>query len=321
MGRIVRAATWLGLAVLTLSVVACSDTGSAGGGKDGVTVVTSIGILEDMVRQVGGDRVEVSTVISGDPHTFSPRPQDAQSVAGADLVVINGLGLEAGFERLARNTVDDDRILVLAEGLPREPAEGADAGHAPDGDNHEDGGDEHEEGDPHYWLNPRYGMAYVERLRDALSEVDPEGREEYEANAARYVSELETVDAEFERSVERIPPERRKLVTAHRAFGHLAERYGLEQVGFVVNTAEQQASAGGAADLVRLIREQEVRAVFSEPQVRSSVLESIAAEAGVEVRVLLSDAFGEGVDSYLGLLRFNMEQITQGLGGSPPSGD
>ncbi|HEY8491176.1 MAG TPA: metal ABC transporter substrate-binding protein [Dehalococcoidia bacterium] len=296
---------------LAAALVAAACGGDGAGEEDGrLDVVASIPILADMVQQVGGERVSVRTLVSGDPHTFSPRPQDAQALARADLVVMNGLGLEPGFERLARGSAREDRLLVLTDGLPR--LEGGDHGHDHEEDGAEDG-DGAAAGDPHYWLNPRYGMLYVERIRDALIAADPDGREAYQAGADRYLRELEEIDREFEEAVERIPPERRKLVTAHRAFGHLAERYGLEQVGFVVSSPEQQASAAALADLVRQIRAQGVPAVFREPQIQAGALESAAREAGVEVRVLLSDSFGEGVTGYADLLRFNMRQLAEGL--------
>ena len=156
---------------------------------------------------------------------------------------------------------------------------------------------------------------YVERIRDALIEQDPEGRDAYEANTAAYLRELDELDREVEAAVESIPAENRALVTFHDAFPYLASRYGLEIVAVVVPSPGQEPSAQDVAELVEILQSRGVPAVFKEPQFNATVLELAADDAGVRVLDLLSDAYTDGVGSYIELMRFNLRQLQEGLGG------
>lgn len=271
--------------------------GAACGGSDDeapqtrLRAVASLEIFADMARQVGGDRVEVTALLpsGADPHTFELSPQRVVPVVEADVVFINGLGLEGNTEDVVRNN---------AEGIVIELTEGLDTL----GDN------------PHLWLDVDLAARYVERIRDAFVEFDPEGHDVYEANAEGYLGVLRRLDLEMEAAIQTIPPESRKLVTPHDAFPYLAERYGLEVVAVVTTSPGQSPSARSVAELTEKLSSEHVPAVFREPQSNSDVLEQAAEEAGVEVFELLSDAFTEGVDSYVELMRFNMEQLIEGLG-------
>jgi zinc/manganese transport system substrate-binding protein/manganese/iron transport system substrate-binding protein len=279
-----------------------------------VRAITSLEIFADMVRNVGGDRVDVDALLpsGADPHTFDLAPGRAADVARADIVFINGLDLEHSIEDVIDNSAEGP-VIELAAGLPVvEDTQQYTEEEEEEGD-HE--GEEHTEGNPHLWLDVRLAAGYVERIRDELTLVDPEGAAVYEANASAYLERLGDLDRELEAVVESIPPEHRKLVTFHDAYPYLAARYGLEVVGVVVPSPGQEPSAQAVADLVRTLREQDVPAVFREPQFNAEVLERAAAEADVRVLDLLSDAYTDGVDSYIELMEFNMRQLQDGLGG------
>lgn len=285
------------LATGALLLVLCFGLALACGDSDGDdserTVLTSIELFADMARHVAGDRAAVEALLppGADAHTFELPPDRVADVARADVVLVNGLDLEG-------NVLD--AIEENAGGPVVELSEGLDA----------------VDGNPHLWLDARLAVRYVERIRDALIALDPDGRETYEANAAAYVEEIDTLDADFENAMQSVPAENRKLVTFHDAFPYLARRYGLEVVAVVVPSPGQEPSAQDVADLTETIESEGVPAVFKEPQFNNEVLERAADEAGVEVRELLSDAYSEDVDSYVELMRFDMEQLQEGLRGN-----
>jgi ABC-type Zn uptake system ZnuABC Zn-binding protein ZnuA len=293
----------IALALLALGglAVACGGGGDGKAAGGGVRVVTSLALFADFIQHVGGDRVQVTALVPGDadPHTYEPAPAKVKEVTKADLVVINGLGLEETLHDLIYNNVGSGvPIVEMADGLPvlaGNPSEG-------------------ETGNPHMWLNVQYAMRYVEKIRDGLIEVDPSGADLYRANAAAYLDELDALDKETATAIESIPPERRKLVTFHDAFPYFAERYGLEVVGVVVESPGREPSARELADLSDEIRAQGVPTVFAEPEYDAKMLEIAAEDAGVEVKTLLSHAFTSDVHSYVELIRFDVQQLVEGLG-------
>ena len=282
----------LGALLLAAFVAAAcgSDAGEQGNGS--LRVVTSLELLADLVRQVGGDRVEVKSLLpsGADPHTYELTPSRVADIAVADLVFANGLGLEGNVLDVIEENAGGP-VVELTEGL----------------DTLND--------NPHLWLDVRNAMRYVETIRDALIEQDVEGRDEYEANTEAYLEELGALDRDLEAAMQAIPPERRKLVTFHDAFPYLARGYGLEVVAVAVPSPGQEPSVRDVAELTETLRSEAVPAVFREPQFNARVLELAADDAGVRVLDLLSDAYAEGVDSYLDLMRFNLRQLQEGLGG------
>lgn len=284
--------------VVLLVLLACSspDDDQASGE---IRVVVSLEIFADMVRNVAGDRADVEALLpsGADTHTYELPPNRVARVARADITFINGLGLEEASEDVIRNSTSGP-VIELADGLPVPDA----------GDEDDQSG-----GNPHLWLNVQLAARYVETIRDALIELDPAGRANYQSNAKAYLDELAVLDEEFVVAVEAIPAENRKLVTFHDAYPYMAERYGLEVTAVVVPSPGQVPSAQAIADLVRDI--EGLPAVFKEPQFNAEVLELAAEDAGVQVLDLLSDAYVDGVDSYVDLMRFNMNQLLEGLGG------
>lgn len=326
---------------VTVLVAGCgagAGEGGSGGSGEKVQVAATISVIGDMVEEVGGDRVEVFTVVSpgSDVHTFQPRPSDARRISESSVVFQNGLGLEEWMGDLLQSAGgEDQRVVALAEGLEtlEEGEEHGAGGHAgeheaeeehgespedPHGDEHShEHSHEHAEGNPHLWLDVSNARLYVERIRDALVQVDPEGAQEYRANAREYLAELEELDRYIREKARSIPEENRKLVTFHDAFPYFAEAYGFELVDVIIQNPEAEPGAREAAELVRKIEEQDVPAVFTEPQFNQGLAETIAREAGVEVYELYSDSLVDdpAADSYVEMMRTNIERIEEGLGG------
>ena len=271
---------------------ACQEEEEKGQAAE-VKVVATLVLFADFVRQVGGDRVDVSTLIpaGADPHTYEPVPSRVAKLANADLVIVNGLGLEAAVQDvIEENTPSSTPIIELSEGLSVIT-------------------NGHQSANPHLWLDVRNAIAYVEHIRDALVEIDPAGTETYRANADGYLAELRTLDEEVAAAIDSIPSDRRKLVTFHDAFPYLAQRYGLQMVGVVVASPGKEPSAKDVANLVEAIAAEDVPAVFKEPQFSARILELAAGDAGVEVCTLYSGTLDKKVDTYVKLMRFNAREM------------
>lgn len=321
--------------VALFGVLGCSS--GAGGGSspgDDLRVSATISVIEDLVAEVGGDRVEVSSIVpaGADVHTFQPSPSDAREISESEVVFQNGLGLEEWMGDLIESAGDENQTVVaLAEGL--EPLGADEHGEEAHGEEHDDehvdeeeyeseaehrAGDvhEHAEGNPHLWLDVHNAERYVEGIREALAEADPGGAEEYGANAEEYLAELEELDAYIEGQVRSIPEENRKLVTFHDAFPYFAEAYGLELVDVIIQNPEAEPSGREAARLVTKIEEERVPAIFTEPQFNQGLAETIAAEADIEVYALYSDSLVDDpeADSYVNMMRTNIDRVKEGLG-------
>ncbi len=309
------------LAALTLGAALTACGGDDDAGDNRLRVVASTGILADLARAVAGDDAAVSALIPAgvDPHAYEPSPDVARRVARADVLLLNGYGLEGRMlDLIVEHRADTAVVVVAAAGL--EPRAG-DA-HADDGD-HATAAEQQRgvdaaafaEGDPHFWLAVPNARHYVERIRDALTAADPPRAAGYRERAAAYLEQLTAVDAELRVVVAAIPEQRRKLVVFHDAFGYFADAYGLQLVAAALpGGANQQPSAGAVAALVRTVRREGVPVVYTEPQFSSPVLEAVAREAGVRVRTLYSDTFAGAVDSYVALMRANARALAEGLG-------
>lgn len=298
------------LAGVVLVLGACQPTVPADSSR--VAVVATTTVLADLVRQVGGEEVDVRSLVpaGGEVHTFDPRPSDVTALADADLVVINGLGLDDWVHGLAAEAGSDAPLVALAEEL--------------DGVEYIAGGeDEHEEGDehegeeglnPHLWLDAEYAELYVRRIADELASVDADAAQGYRAAAEAYAQELRELDRWIGEQMETIPDDRRRVVSVHAAFDYFARAYGLELVGAVIEAPGQDPSAGELAALIDQIRELQVSAILAESQFPTTLAERIADETGVTVVPgLHTDALDGTVDSYLALMRDNTERIAQAL--------
>ncbi|RVU20570.1 metal ABC transporter substrate-binding protein [Methylobacterium oryzihabitans] len=272
--------------------------------------VATFSILADLVRQVGGERVEVASLVgpNGDAHGFSPSPSDAQTLAAARIVVVNGLGFEGWIDRLVRASGTRAVVVTASKGVKAIEEEG---GH---GHSHGD-----HALDPHAWQNVANVAIYVANIRDGLIAADPEGRATYEANAAAYRDRLTALDAELRAGLARIPEDRRRVITTHDAFGYFARAYGLRFIAPQGVSSESEATAKDVARIVRQIRREKIPAVFLENVADPRLMLQISRESGAKAggRVF-SDALSEPngpAPTYLDLMRHNLKEFTAALAG------
>ncbi|MGV1014385.1 MAG: metal ABC transporter substrate-binding protein [Methyloceanibacter sp.] len=313
---------------LALALLLCLPGGAGAAGK--VKAVASFSILGDMVREVGGDRVEMVTLVGpdSDAHVFSPTPADAKTLAGADIFFVNGLGFEGWLPRLAKASGFKGKLVVASDGVkPLTLAEevhhhGEDdhahhADHAKGHDDDEDEDDEEENDDPHAWQDLANGKIYVANIRDGLIAADPEGRAVYEANAAKYLEQIAAEDAAVRAALATLPEARRKIITSHEAFGYFGKAYGLEIVAPEGASTESEASAQDVAKIIRQIKAEKIPAVFIENVTSRRLLDQIARETGAKIGgTLYSDALS-GPDgpapTYLDMFRHNVGALTAAL--------
>jgi ABC-type Zn uptake system ZnuABC Zn-binding protein ZnuA len=312
-----RKALILAFGALLLPVLAACGGGRDGGSENAdLNAVATYSILGDLVENVGGESVELTTLVgpNGDAHTFEPAPSDNAALAEADVVFENGLQFETWLDDLYGSSGSEAQRVMVTDDVDTRPV--SEEEHVHEDEEHGDG---HGEVDPHVWHDVNNAIVMVKSIRDALSEADPENAETYERNAEAYISELETLDADVWRRVESIPEEDRILFTSHDTFGYFAGRYGFE-VDTALASASTEAgdpSAGETAELVEEIEESGVPAIFGENVSNSGVMEGIAAEAGVELAPpLYTDALGdpgsEG-ETYVRMVRYNVATMSEAL--------
>ena len=282
-----------------------SDSGTAS--DSSVTAVATTPHVADLVRNVGGERVDVRGLLAegADPHGYEPRPSDATSVAEAAVVFKSGGEVDAWLDELVDNAGGDAEVVALIDSV----------------DTLEDGG----ESDPHWWQDPRNAVLAVAAIRDALIEADPEGRSQYARNAAAYTRELERLDANIAACLAKLPAAKRKLVTTHDSLGYFALRYDVEVIGSVIPSLSTQAqpSAGDVAELVDQVRDEGVEAVFPEAGVDQRLERALSREAGARVGApLWADTLGDdgsGAETYLGAMAANAEALVDGMSGGSVS--
>jgi ABC-type Zn uptake system ZnuABC Zn-binding protein ZnuA len=308
------------LFVLGPLAAACGDDDNASGGGGKLNVVTTLPLFADFAREIGGDRVEVNSLlpVGSDPHTWEPVPSDVQRVAEADIVFANGLDLEPAAINVIEPNIDSSAPLVL---LAEAEAAGATVAKLPEGfeEEGEEGapaGEEHGD-DPHLWMDPGNAELYAGTIRDSLVQADPDGKSSYDENYESYISAIEDVGSYVSDKVSEIPESSRKLVTTHDAFGYFARAYGLSIVAFVAPSPGQEASPADIARLSRAMKDEGVPAVFVEPQIHSEgeILRQAGEDAGVEICTLYSDSLDDRVTSYIELMQFNADELARCLGG------
>jgi ABC-type Zn uptake system ZnuABC Zn-binding protein ZnuA len=283
------------------TIVAACATGSDPHPSSGLTrVVATTTVFADIVRNIGGDRVSVTSIIPAGvgPEDYEPKPDDAKQLAGADLIVSNGVGLDDFLDKLLRASGEQQATrLVLGDGIPTITVDG--------------------EPNPHFWLDPSLVAGhYVPAIAAALTRLDPDGAATYAANAADYTTELETLDAANKTALAAIPEANRKLVTFHDAFPYFAAHYGFELIGVILPNVGQEPSASQLAALVSKVRSAGVTAVFAEAQFNPELAQTLAEEAGVSnvVTTLYNDTVGPPPDdTYLKMMAWNVDQIVRSL--------
>jgi zinc/manganese transport system substrate-binding protein len=279
--------------------------GLSGGAEaaDKIKAIASFSILGDMVRQVGGDRVEVAALVGpdGDAHVYEPTPADAKTLAAANILFVNGLGFEGWMDRLENSSGFKGKMVVASTGVKsRQMVE-----------------DEKKITDPHAWQSLANGKLYVANIRDGLIAVDPDGKAVYEANAAKYLGEIAGEEASVKQALDKLPPERRKIITSHDAFGYFGAAYGLEVIAPEGVSTESEASAKDVAKIIRQIKAEKIPAVFMENITDHRLLDQIAKETGAKIGgTLYTDALSppDGpASTYLDMFRNNIETLTVAL--------
>ena len=295
------------LAVVVLAAGCGSTSSSKPGSIDVVVTTTQLG---DIVRNVGGDAVDVHQILkpNTDPHDYEPRPKDIQATAGAKLVITSGDQLDAWMGDVIKNAGGSPATLDAGAGRPVAlPGESS--------------GPEASRFDPHWWHDPRNVEFAVAKIRDALARADPAKTAEIDAGATKYLNKLEALDAGIEKCMASVPQDQRKLVTDHDAFNYFAKRYGIDVVGAVIpsQTTQAQPSAGDLADLTATIRREHVKAIFPESSINPKLADAIARETGASSdHTLYGDtlgAKGSAGATYLTMEAANADAMVRGFTG------
>jgi zinc/manganese transport system substrate-binding protein len=267
--------------------------------EDRLNVVASFSILGDFVRNVGGDRVNVTTLVGpdGDVHVYAPTPADAKKIADAKRVIVNGLGLEGWLPRLVQSAGSKAVIVTATSGIA--PLNlGSDA-------------------DPHAWQSVVNAKIYVANIRDALVAAASADAEIFRSNAAAYLTKLDGLDREVREAIAQIPEGRRKVISTHRAFGYFAAAYGVEFIAPLGVSTESEASARDIAAIITQVKTAKIPAIFLENISDPRLMQRIAAETGAKVGgTLYSDSLtGEkgDVPTYIDLVRHNIKALTSAL--------
>lgn len=273
-------------------------------------VVTSFSILADMARQIGGEQIEITSLVAPDSdiHAFTPSPTQARTLSQADVLIFNGLQLEGWLTRLIEASDYDGVRVTASDGIS-----------ALTGDDHEDdhGHDnDHGEADPHAWLDVGRAQQYVANIRDGLIEADPDNAARYRDNAKRYLDELKALDKDIRSSMAAIPEAQRVVVTNHQAFGYFGDAY---DVRFLSPAGLSTASAPSAAEMARLIdviRDNQVPALFIENNANPGIIHQLAEETDLSIAgILYSGALASSgeASTYTGMMRHNAALLREGL--------
>lgn len=272
---------------------------SAAAAQSRLAVVASFSILGDLVREVGGDRVDVKTLVgpNGDAHVYTPSPADAKTIADAKLVIVNGLGFEGWLPRLVKSSGGKARIVTASDGIVlRKSGRGT---------------------DPHAWQSVANVKIYAGNIRDALIAADADGAGVYKTNADAYLAKLDALDADVRAAVATIPPERRKVISSHDAFGYFTDTYGIAFVAPLGTSTNSEASAKDIAAIIRQIKSTKIPAVFLENVSDPRLIERISAETGAAIGgTLYSDTLtAENGDAptYIAMVTHNIRTLTRAL--------
>jgi zinc/manganese transport system substrate-binding protein len=272
--------------------------------QEKLKVLATFSILGDFVRNVGGDRVEVATLVgsNSDAHVYAPAPADAKKVADAKVVFTNGLGYEGWMSRLVKASGSKAPLVVATKGVKERQAQG---GHG------------HGGADPHAWQSVANAKVYVANIRDALVAADPAGKPAYEANAKAYLDKLDALDKDVKAAVAAIPADRRKIISTHDAFGYFQQAYGVEFIAPQGVSTEAEPSARDVARIITQVKKQKIPAVFLENISDARLMQRIAQESGARIGgKLYSDALTDengDAPTYIDLMRHNIKTLSAAL--------
>ncbi|WP_301102789.1 metal ABC transporter substrate-binding protein [Propionivibrio sp.] len=300
--RLLARLALLALIILTANTVAAEP----------LKVVASFSILADLTQRVGAERVEVHTLVgqNADAHVYQPTPADAKTIAQARLVIVNGFGFEGWIDRLVKSSGFRGKVLTASSGVKtlKRPYFRSDAQNAHKHDN---------EIDPHAWQDLANALRYVDNIAQALGDADPAGRVVYQANAAKYKQEISALDDELRKSFNAIARERRKVVTAHDAFGYFSRAYGIDFISPVGVNTDAEPSAADVGRIIQQIRRERIPAVFMESISDTRLLERIRQESGARIGgTLYSDSLSKAdgpAPTYLDMMRHNARTLAAAL--------
>jgi zinc/manganese transport system substrate-binding protein len=295
-------------ALALLAAIALSGAAQA---QDKLKVVASFSILADFARNVGGDRVDVATLVGpgGDAHVYTPTPADARNVAAARLMIVNGLGFEGWLARLVKSAGNKATVITATKGVAPRKEKAAAHGHK-----HSHG---HDDADPHAWQSVANARVYVANIRDALVAADAAGAAVYRANAEAYLTRLDALDKEVREAVARLPAGRRRVISTHDAFGYFADAYGIAFIAPQGVSTESEATARDVARIITQIRKEKIPAVFLENVSDPRLMRRISQESGAKLGgTLFSDALTDekgAAPTYIDMIRYNIKALTSAL--------
>jgi ABC-type metal ion transport system, periplasmic component/surface adhesin len=294
------------VSIFVVALVALVGPASANADAARLNIVATFSILGDFAKNVGGERVNVTTLVgpNSDTHVYTPTPSDAKKITDAKLVIVNGLGLEGWLPRLVKSSGSKAATVVASKGVAPRRIE--------DGHSHDPSG-----ADPHAWQSVVNAKTYVANIRDALIAADPAGAEAYKANAAAYLGKLDALDRDVRESVEKIPPERRSVISTHDAFGYFAAAYGIKFIAPQGVSTESEPSARDIAAIISQIKKQKIPAVFLENVSDPRLMRRIAAETGANIGgTLYSDSLTDEkgpAPTYIDMVRHNIKALMSAL--------
>ncbi|MBB5215452.1 metal ABC transporter solute-binding protein, Zn/Mn family [Parapusillimonas granuli] len=292
-------------------------------------VVASFSILGDMVREIGGEHVSLTTIVGpdADAHTFEPSPKNVQALAKAQVLVLNGLDFEPWLPRLVESAGFKGLQVLASKGVPvrhlstegpREHAGHAEHDHDEDHDDedHDEApghGHAHGDVDPHAWQSLSNGMIYAANIADGLGAADPARRAYYKNRARLYIEKMKKLDAEIKLALSDVPKHKRKVISSHDAFGYFADAYGIQFLAVTGISNQAEPSAREVAALIDRVRRESIAGVFIENAASPKLVEQIARETGAKVGgTLYSDALAKAdqpASSYLGMFTWNAGQL------------
>jgi zinc/manganese transport system substrate-binding protein len=308
-----------------MSVITFSPFGLAAAKADGLDVVASFSIIGDLARNVGGDRVKVTTIVGadGDAHVYEPSPADAKAMAKADVVLVNGLHFEGFLQRLVETSGTKATVVELTKSItpiefkPEFAEEDEDHATANAGEAHDH---DHGNVDPHAFQSIANAKIYVANIADAFCTADAAGCDAYKANAATYTGKLDVLEKEVKDAVASIPEGKRTVITSHDAFGYFEHEYGLTFHAPEGISTEAEPSAADVAKQIDQVRREKAAAIFVENITHQRLIEQIASETGLKIGgTLYSDALspaGGPASTYIDLMEHNIATIKGAILGS-----